>query len=216
MGLLWFLTGQPAHPRPEPGASVPLLAPEPPPAFGDRLAVGHPSLRNLPYESFGSLFKGRDAILKQIHAGFAARPASAQVIGARHAIHGLGGIGKTRLAVEYAWRYAADYRALLFVTADRPGGAPSAGDPAEGAAAAAALDLLQTRLAELAPVLRVAAGVTATPEVARSVLGWLADPAHTGWLLILDNLDDPEVAAAADRPLATLPGGHLLTTGRIV
>ena len=32
--------------------------------------------------------------------------------------NGLGGIGKTRLAIEYAWAHAGDYSALLFVRAD--------------------------------------------------------------------------------------------------
>jgi hypothetical protein len=34
------------------------------------------------------------------------------------ALRGLGGIGKSRLAVEYAWRHEADYSALLFVRAE--------------------------------------------------------------------------------------------------
>ena len=37
---------------------------------------------------------------------------------AKQAIHGLGGIGKSRLAIEYAWRHALDYTVCLFVIAD--------------------------------------------------------------------------------------------------
>ena len=35
-------------------------------------------------------------------------------------MHGLGGVGKTRLAVEYAWQHAEQFSAVLFVTADTP------------------------------------------------------------------------------------------------
>ena len=61
-------------------------------------------------------FKGRDDFLKQLHEGFKSDPMRTQAITARHAIHGLGGIGKTRAAVEYAWHFSDDYSALLFVT----------------------------------------------------------------------------------------------------
>ena len=36
------------------------------------------------------------------------------------AVHGLGGVGKTRLAVELAARFGADYTALLFAVAETP------------------------------------------------------------------------------------------------
>ena len=36
------------------------------------------------------------------------------------AIHGMGGVGKTRAAIEYVWKNADDYRALLFISADTP------------------------------------------------------------------------------------------------
>ena len=38
----------------------------------------------------------------------------------QQAVHGLGGVAKTRLAVEYAWQHAEQFSAVLFVTADTP------------------------------------------------------------------------------------------------
>ena len=64
---------------------------------------------NLPYNSLGPLFKGRDAALADLRRRLRSGPCQA--------IHGLGGVGKTRLAIEYAWRHASDYTALLFVSA---------------------------------------------------------------------------------------------------
>jgi hypothetical protein len=59
----------------------------PPGAPGRRAA-------NLPYASLGPLFKGRDAALAELKQRLQS--------GVRQAIHGLGGVGKTRLAIEYA------------------------------------------------------------------------------------------------------------------
>jgi len=67
---------------------------------------------NLPYNSLGPRFKGRDAALADLRRRLRSGPC--------HAIHGLGGVGKTRLAIEYAWRHASDYTALLFVSARSP------------------------------------------------------------------------------------------------
>jgi hypothetical protein len=59
--------------------------------------------QNLPYLSLGPHFKGREAFLTDLHQKLTATPGAAAAIVARQAIHGLGGVGKTRLAVEYAW-----------------------------------------------------------------------------------------------------------------
>ena len=45
--------------------------------------------------------------------------------GGPNVIHGLGGIGKTRLAVEHAWRRGHRYPAVLFVLADSAEGLSS-------------------------------------------------------------------------------------------
>ena len=90
----------------------------------EKLDLPPPSPRkpvNLPYTSIGTLFKGRDAFLKALREKLGAAPGRAVGVVARQAIHGLGGVGKTRLAIEYAWQNQADYTALLFVIGRHPG-----------------------------------------------------------------------------------------------
>ena len=67
---------------------------------------------NLSFGSIGALFKGRDADLEKIRTSLQTkRPL---------VIHGLGGVGKTRLTTEYALARADDYSALLSVGAHSP------------------------------------------------------------------------------------------------
>jgi TIR domain len=135
---------------------------------------------NLPFPSLGSLFKGREDFIQAIRAGFEGDPGRAQAINARQAVHGLGGIGKTRAAVEYAWRFAADYTALLFVSAETP------------------LDF-RANVAALCSILKIAEGVTDDTLRFEAALEWLRDPRHRGWLFIVDNLDTLEAAEAAGK-----------------
>ena len=110
------------------------------------------------------------------------------------AVHGLGGVGKTRAALEYAWRHDKDYTALLFVSA------PTAAE-------------LRANLANLAGVLAIESTVTAVDQQVAEVLRWLG--AHPGWLLIVDNVDTEEAASEVERLLAKLRAGHVLITSRI-
>ena len=151
----------------------------------------------LPYPSLGSLFKGRIEFLDKLRRSLVqARTGHATAIVGK-ALHGLGGVGKTRLAVEYAWRHAEDYTALLFVSADTP-------------------ENLRRNLAALAgPMVLDLPEQDAPEEEVRyaATLNWLQG--NPGWLLILDNVDSPKAAAAAEQLLAQLHGGHVLLTSRL-
>jgi hypothetical protein len=64
---------------------------------------------NLPSVSLGPLFKGRDKVLAELFQRLGSCGKSVVKLTGRQAIHGLGGVGKTRLAIEYAWRHASDF-----------------------------------------------------------------------------------------------------------
>jgi hypothetical protein len=71
---------------------------------------------NLPYPSLRAHFKGRDEALKDMAQKLGAQPAPGAVRAL--ALTGLGGIGKTRLALEYVWRNLELYSGRLHVGAD--------------------------------------------------------------------------------------------------
>jgi tetratricopeptide (TPR) repeat protein len=149
----------------------------------------------LPYPTLGTLFKGRAAFLQDLHASLTRGPGRTAITGS--ALYGLGGIGKTRAAVEYAWAHEADYTALLFVIADTP-------------------EALRRNLAALAgPLVLNLPEQHATEEAVRvaAVRDWLK--LHPGWLLILDNLDTAEAVKEADTLLGTLTGGRVIITSRL-
>jgi len=154
-------------------------------------------VHNLPYASLGALFQGREEMLTRLRETLAAAPAGRATAVAGKAVHGLGGVGKTRLAVEYAWQHAAEYSAVLFV---------GAGSPA---------DLRRNLAALCAPSVLDLPEREAIEEEVReaAVLRWLKE--QPGWLLILDNVDSQDAAEAVDRLVTSLHGGHVLLTGRL-
>jgi hypothetical protein len=162
-------------------------------------------INNLPYKSLATLFKGRDDVLSAMHTrfgsieyqGFERTPvitAAATTV----AVHGLAGSGKTRLAIEYAHRYASEYTALLFVFAGSPAGL------LQGLAALCgdnAFDLPEKTERDIE--VQVAA-----------VVHWFQR--HAGWLLVVDNVDTEEAAQAVSDLLGRLtPSGEVLVTSRL-
>ena len=156
-----------------------------------------PFRHNLPFAPLGPLFHGREAMLAQLHETLSRTPAGRAAAIAGKAVHGLGGVGKTRLAIEYGWKHATEYSAVLFV---------GAGSPAD----------LQRNLAALcAPDVLDLPEQAATEEEVQvaAAMQWFGG--RPGWLLILDNVDSEDAAEAVDSLVARLHGGHVLLTGRL-
>ena len=146
--------------------------------------------RNLPLASLASLFAGRDEDLADLHTALLGAK------GAPVALVGLGGIGKTRLAIEYAWSREAVYSALLFVSAS-DGAALNEG--LAGLTAFENLDLPEKEARD------DATKITA-------VLRWLES--NPTWLMILDNVDDRAAVAEVAKLMPRLKGGHIVITAR--
>jgi tetratricopeptide (TPR) repeat protein len=140
------------------------------------------AISNLPPRNLG--FVGRAGLLEVLHQRLAGGESAALV-----AAYGLGGVGKTQLALEYAHRHAGDYELVWWLTAD------------------SALSIVGG-LAELAPRVGVAVepDLEATAAAVIDVLGRRA-----GWLLVFDNADDPQVVA---RFLPAGGDGRVLVTSR--
>lgn len=70
---------------------------------------------NVPYPQ-NHYFTDRKALLKQLHTAFSRKKTGSAI---RHqALNGLGGIGKSQLALEYAYQYFHHYKAIFWVRAD--------------------------------------------------------------------------------------------------
>jgi tetratricopeptide (TPR) repeat protein len=161
-----------------------------------RLVNPAPQPNNLPFAPLGDLLKGREADLARLDEQLRRHGSSAIV--QPQAVSGPGGIGKTRLAVEYARRHEGDFTALLFVSASSPSDLDA--NLARLCADDGALDLVEYRSAS-------------QHDQCAAVIRWLKQ--NKGWLLILDNVDTQEAVAAVQKLLAKLTGGIVLVTSRI-
>ncbi|HET8844368.1 MAG TPA: tetratricopeptide repeat protein [Ktedonobacteraceae bacterium] len=130
--------------------------------------TGHrllPTLHNLPAVR-NPYFTGRAEILAELHGQIV----SGCRVALTQAISGLGGIGKTQLALEYVYRYQKAHTHLFWISAD-------------------SLETLTREFCSLARDLELPEKDENDPsKVVRAVQRWLRE--YVDWLLILDNIED--------------------------
>jgi tetratricopeptide (TPR) repeat protein len=90
------------------------------------------------------------------------------------AIHGMGGVGKTQLAIEYAYRHQSEYDVVWWIPAERPGQIGQA----------------LVELAQRLGLVTSAEANIAGPAVREALR---EGRPYSRWLLIFDNADSPDV-----------------------
>ena len=132
-----------------------------------------PQIWNVPPRN--SDFVGREDALAKLQELLAGSDRPPVVI---YALHGMGGLGKTALATEWAHRHAEDYDVVWWISAEQP-------------------ESIADQIAPLADRLNYKAPATSAAEAALSALR-----TRDRWLLVFDN-----VRAPSDL-LQWLPGGN--------
>jgi MinD-like ATPase involved in chromosome partitioning or flagellar assembly/tetratricopeptide (TPR) repeat protein len=138
-------------------------------------------------------FTGRDNVLRQLREELRSRGRAVVIQAPKLA--GIGGIGKTQLALEYAHRFKDDYDVVWWLRADPP-------------------QYVDASLLDLGAELRTVFGAAISlegSEAAAQVLRYLSSERSTQrWLLIYDNAEE----VARLQRLLPAGGGHVLITSR--
>ncbi|HEX4790449.1 MAG TPA: FxSxx-COOH system tetratricopeptide repeat protein [Actinospica sp.] len=134
-------------------------------------------------------FTGRNSVLENLRTQLTAKGAAVVV---PVALHGLGGVGKTQVALEYAHRFKADYDLVWWINAEVP-------------------TFITESLADLATRLGARVGES-LPDAAREAMESLrlGRAPYQRWLLIYDNARD----AGDLREFIPSGPGHVLITSR--
>jgi hypothetical protein len=136
-------------------------------------------------------FTGREGLLEELHQRLQRKGATAVL---PHALHGMGGVGKSLLAVEYLYRRMAEYDVVWWIPAERT----------------AQISLSLVELASRLGIRSDRTGSDVTSTVA-AVLESLRTGPYSNWLLVFDNAESPE----AVRPFFPASGtGSILITSR--
>ncbi|MFC1565066.1 NB-ARC domain-containing protein, partial [candidate division KSB1 bacterium] len=137
-------------------------------------------------------FTGRQEYIDRLHDQLNKEKISA--ISQKQAVCGLGGIGKTQIAVEYAYRYKDDYTAVFWVKSETKSD-------------------IDSSLVEIAGKLNL-------PEkdqsdqllIVNAALKWFEE--NNNWLLIFDNADEKETLKILNDYIPSNETGNVIVTSR--
>lgn len=147
-----------------------------------------PLLWSVPYHR-NPFFTGRDSMLERLYSEL--RSEKAVALTQTQAISGLGGIGKTQVAIEYAYRYRSHYKAIFWARAETR-------------------DVFIADFISMAELLCLPEKNAQDPHHAlAAVRNWLHTSAD--WLLILDNVEDFSIFKD---DIPTGGNGHIILTTR--
>ena len=141
-------------------------------------------MNNLPDRN--PYFSGRKILLKDIHCQFQ----NSKTVSLRQAVAGLGGVGKSQVAIEYAYRYANDYDTIWWVSAEN----------------SSAFQEAYKAFAQRKNLLHID-DTNDWLLVLETVKAWFDE--HERFLFILDNVEDFNVLSGC---LPRLSGHVLITT----
>ncbi|MEG3626700.1 FxSxx-COOH system tetratricopeptide repeat protein [Streptomyces poriticola] len=138
------------------------------------------------------VFTGREDLLDQLERELRGGPTAVLP----HALHGLGGVGKSQLAQEYVYRQASQYDIVWWIPAERP-------------------TQIAQALVELAHRLHLpvsSEAITAVPAVLEALR--TGNP-YSKWLLVFDNAESPEaVQEFFPSSSENGPNGSIIITSR--
>ncbi|GAA4253302.1 FxSxx-COOH system tetratricopeptide repeat protein [Dactylosporangium darangshiense] len=152
---------------------------------GPRFPGAPPPIWNVPQRN--PAFTGRRDTLEQLRDRLSA---SANVVSPQ-ALYGLGGVGKTQVAIEYAHRFAADYDLVWWISAEQ-------------------VSQVRSALGELARELKLQEADTLGESVRMVREALRQGRPYRRWLLIFDNVGEPETI----REFIPQGAGHVLLTSR--